>query len=1294
MSSAAGPVALLFTDLANSTELLQQLGDERVQRLLRAHHKLLTHAVGAHGAQEVRWLGDGLMTVFVSTADAVRCAIALQQAARRRAVGERLSVRVGLHVADALREETDYFGVPVAIVRRLCARAQGGQILCSGLVAGLLAGQQAFTFRDCGLLELTGLAAPVAASEVLYRHYEPAALLAHPPFVGRAAELTKLTHHLQEACAGRGGLVLLAGEPGIGKTRLTEEFTESASELGALVLAGRCYEGEWAPPYGPFAEAIAAYTRAAEPEQLRQDLGLGAPPIARLVAAIRERLPDIPEAAPLQPNEERVRLLDAVSQFLIATSARTPVVLIVDDLHWADKGSIAMLRHVARFAPRNRLLILGAYRDSEVDRSHPLTEALGTLPRETRCEHLQLKGLERDAVEQLLETIADQEVPDALVATISAETNGNPFFIREALLHLVEEGKIFRRDGRWVSELTIEQMGIPEGVKQVITRRIGRLSVSAQSLLIVGAAFSGGFHLAIAGRVAGLDEATTLDAVDEALAAQVLQRGNHPESCDFVHALIRHTLYGALSPPRQVRLHRQIAETIEEVYGVYAAEHAAEIAEQYHRSAALPGAERGVAHCLRAAEQAERAAAFSEAAMYLRMAVELLPSNDPQRARLLARLGLALAWSLTFEDAVKVAGEAGELLAATEGNEAAADYLATAARATAWAGCMSGAGELAERGMGYVGRRRDATWALLRAMHLARQEATDPANPGIRLDTPERRELVVVVRALPPEEGGRIMSNEFLDAAAFDSRQDVLQTAGNQPGHLMNLAGEFRRALPLWQFEAQNNERQGCIAAAAGQWALAAICHFALGNLPMGRVVYHRGMELAARLANATMWAQNLTAAQFVECLAVEQGWESLLERDAFLQESPVDLYRVLAVFRSAAMRLCVRLGRSDEALRFLETLLAAVEHAPGCAGGYVGITCGAAETLWRLERTDHIEVIEHNLRDKIIDPDFRTPMHDGRLAVAQLCALRGHHDEATEWFARARAVLDEQGARPLRAIVDCDEALMYVRRGAAGDGKRAAPLLDAALDQFRAIGMTGWIKRAEELRVAGVRCRVPGIREDNLEPDARNLTPDLQNLTPAPPRLTPEFVFRKEGDYWTIAFEGCAFRLKDAKGLRYLVYLLRHPGREFHALDLMRLVSGVGGQVSGADSRRPGTRDQAASLDAQAKSEYKRRLGDLRIELAEAEHNSDLGRAAKASEEMESIAGQVAAAVGLGGRDRPVGADAERARLTVTKGIKAALGKIRANHPGLARHFAASIKTGYFCSYTPDPQRSGLWVL
>src|SRR5262245_63783913 len=253
---AGGPVTVLFTDLVSSTELLQRVGDEQAQRVVRAHHRVLTEAVALHGGHELKWLGDGLMAVFPSTADAVRSAVTMQQAARRRAAGERLGLRVGLHVGEALREEADFVGIPVVVARRLCDRAAAGQILCSGLVVELLGGRRAFRFGEVGRLELKGVAAPVAAYEVEYERDDPAAVLRHTPFTGRAAELARVEGRLEEARGGRGGVVLLVGEPGIGKTRTLEEFAETARAQDALVLWGRCYEGEAARPYGPVAEAL------------------------------------------------------------------------------------------------------------------------------------------------------------------------------------------------------------------------------------------------------------------------------------------------------------------------------------------------------------------------------------------------------------------------------------------------------------------------------------------------------------------------------------------------------------------------------------------------------------------------------------------------------------------------------------------------------------------------------------------------------------------------------------------------------------------------------------------------------------------------------------------------------------------------------------------------------------------------------------------------------------------------------------------------------------------------------
>src|SRR5262245_1762615 len=196
---AGGPVTVLFTDLVNSKALLERVGDEQAQRVFQTHRRLLRDAVAMHGGQEVKWTGDGLMTTFASSADAVRCAVAMQQTTRGRAAGERLMMRAGLHVGEALRDESDWVGASVVVAQRLCDRAAAGQILCSALVVELLAGRRAFHFDQIGPLDLKGFAAPVVAHEVRYDRDDPAAVLRHTPFTGRATELARLERRLEEA---------------------------------------------------------------------------------------------------------------------------------------------------------------------------------------------------------------------------------------------------------------------------------------------------------------------------------------------------------------------------------------------------------------------------------------------------------------------------------------------------------------------------------------------------------------------------------------------------------------------------------------------------------------------------------------------------------------------------------------------------------------------------------------------------------------------------------------------------------------------------------------------------------------------------------------------------------------------------------------------------------------------------------------------------------------------------------------------------------------------------------------
>jgi hypothetical protein len=1047
----------LFTDLVSSTELLQATGDERAQRVFSAHHKLLQEAVAVHGGDEVRWLGDGLMVAFASAADAVRCAISMQQTARRPVSGERLEVRAGLNVGELVGDEAEYFGTPVEVARKLCDRAEARQILVSDLVVRLLSGRQAFEFAGLGEVALPGMREPVAVSQVTYEIDQPTTLLSHPPFVGRGEEIARLENMLQQAREGRGGLLMLVGEPGIGKTRTAEEFADAARHEGATIMWGRCYEGEWAPPYGPFSEALEEYAKTAPVEVMRNDLGAAAGPLSRVAPALQERLPDIPEPETLRPDEERFRLADALTQFLIATCARAPLVIVLDDVHWADKGTVALLRHVARFASRHPILLVIAYRDVELDRHHPLADALGALRREANCERVALKGLASTDIERLLGVIAEQDVPDALVQVLHDETDGNPFFMREILLHLLETGKVHGPDGTWAGDAaSIARLQIPEGVRQVIGQRLSRLSDDANKLLTSASAFSGVFRFEIAASVGGLDEPSGLDAVDEALQAQLLRPSGEADAYRFTHALIRHTLYSEMNPSRQVRLHRQIAETMERVYGERASDHAAELAYQYHRSAAMPGSELGASYALIAAERAESAYAHDDVATFLNMALELLPEFDPARPRILARAGTALAWSLEFDAARQAATKAGNLIATSEGASEAAAYLAEAARGMALAGNLSGAWALATEGLRHAGGRRDTAWAWLMSFDLMRREAEDPQQPGIPLDTPERRQVSEIVRHLPHAERPPL-------ASPFADRAEVLTEASDDPLSLTYLAGNFRASLPLLLERAAQREQQGRIASAVSEWSLVSRCYNALGDLAAAQEAFNRGSALVSRLPGPSAQTMQLFSTSVeLRFTRDRETQQPLAEGEALMQQLTAELSYAAAPIRATAALGYAWQGRAAEAMTLLGTLIQALDRAPAWAPNYTLMACLAASVLWVLDRTDHIDVIEACLRDKVVAPDFRFPMQDGRLSLARLAAVRGDAAAATVWFAQARDVLDEQGARPLRAITDLDEAGMYLRVRDNAGREQGRPLIEAALAQFRRLGMNGWTTHAE----------------------------------------------------------------------------------------------------------------------------------------------------------------------------------------------------------------------------------------
>jgi DNA-binding CsgD family transcriptional regulator len=462
------------------------------------------------------------------------------------------------------------------------------------------------------------------------------------PFVGREVELAALTADLEAALAGRGGVVLVAGEPGIGKTRLAEELAAQASGRGVLVLWGRCWEGEGAPAFWPWVQLVRAYVQTSDPAALRQEMGAGAADIAQIVPTVGECLPDLPAPLSTEPEAARFRLFDSLTGFLRAAAARRPLLLVLDDLHWADAPSLALLRFLGRELEHANLLVVGIYRHTEVDRGHPLVGTLADLTRGQRHRRLLLGGLDQAEVASFVALVAGAAPSAALAVAVHQQTDGNPFFVTEVVRLLASQGRL---DHTKAGSPALAD-GLPEGVKAVVTERLDRLSDGCRGVLEVAAVLGRDFGLRVLQPASGLDPGRLLGLLEEAEAARVV--GAVPGGLGrwrFAHALVREVLYEGLPAARRVRLHGRVGEALEAVYAADPGPHLAELA--HHYLAAAPGGQ--VARAVRAAILAGRHAlellAWEEAAGLFERALaalELAEQPDQrERCQLLLDLGEA-----------------------------------------------------------------------------------------------------------------------------------------------------------------------------------------------------------------------------------------------------------------------------------------------------------------------------------------------------------------------------------------------------------------------------------------------------------------------------------------------------------------------------------------------------------------------------------------------------------------------------------------------------------------------------
>jgi class 3 adenylate cyclase/tetratricopeptide (TPR) repeat protein len=648
-----GILTFLLTDIEASTPLWERHG-AAMGAALAGHQELITRTVAGHGGRVIKRQGEGdsTLSVFVRASDAVAAALTLQRAlGRARWPGEiALPTRVALHTGEAELRDGDYFGPALNRAARLRSLGRGGQILLSRATAELVADQlpEGAGLVDVGSHLLKGLSRP----ENVYAVAHPD-LAAPPPvlteraehpdrvaFVGRRAERAELGGALDSALGGQGKLVLVAGEAGIGKTRLAEELGAEARSREARVAWGRCREGT-APAYWPWRQALRAYAAGRPPEEVAAELG-------REVAELGQLLPELAslEGAPrpateLDPEMARFRLFDAMTSCLRSAAADRGLVVVLDDLHWADRASLLLLGFVAAELADTRLLVIGTYRDVEVDRRHPLSGTLAELYRQPATSYVALSGLDQGDVGRFIAGVTGADPALDLVAAVHGQTEGNPYFVSELVRLLAAEQRL-EAGG-------LRDAGVPEGIRHVIGRRLNRLSDAANASLAAASVQGRDFDLDVVARATGAPPGDVLDDLEEAMEARlVVEVERRPGRFRFAHALVHETLYEELPARERRRLHDRVGAALVELRGDDFEGYLAELAHHFSLAARPGQAGQAVAYTRQAGDRAMKVLAYEEAAGHYQRALRALdlqaaPDEAERCDLLLALAGARMA---------------------------------------------------------------------------------------------------------------------------------------------------------------------------------------------------------------------------------------------------------------------------------------------------------------------------------------------------------------------------------------------------------------------------------------------------------------------------------------------------------------------------------------------------------------------------------------------------------------------------------------------------------------------------
>jgi tetratricopeptide (TPR) repeat protein len=1072
--------------MEGSTAFNSERGDESAVALMTVHERAVRDAAAQHDGWVVKNTGDGFLVVFPDCAPGIACALDVHEALNAHNVANpdaALRVRMGLHTGTLVERADDVFGLTVTIASRVTSKATSGQLLVSDQVrADAEAGD--WKFVDRGLFWLKGLVEQWRLFEATRGEpVAPPALDAALPFVGRDVERAELRRHVERAGGARGELILVAGTAGTGKTRLVEEIGAEAEASGLRFVVGRCHDTSQADPYAPLVEVLESLERRLSADVFRSVLRDDATEVARLLPHLRQRYPDIAPPAEAPTQEQRRYLFMSVRDVFARLAAIRPLVVLLDDLHWADGPTLLFLEKFAEDLAGLPIVVVGTYRLEALSAATPLHATLTKLHQRHLVETITVDALTADDVAALLWRVAAADPPRDLVRTLHRATNGNPFFLGELLAQLLEQRRLFDENG-WLADTHALQLEVPESVRFTIENRLESLDPLTLRMLTAVCPADRAFGFDFVEIVSELTGDELIDAIDDAERARVISSEveNGTVRFAFAHDLVRQTLLNRVSHTRRQRLHAKVADAFERVHADALPEYAAVVA--YHLGEAGPFADRD--HIVRfltlAGSRALEAAAFEDAVRHLRRALTMIDADEAAaRAPVLDQVAQAERSLGHLDDALRLWGQALDEYERAADPRSVARVCLDAAIQVAWWRRGRDVTRLVDRGLAAIGEHEGSTRAGLLAVAgmTASQagryhEGEELLDEALSIATRHSDDWIIGL-TLYARSTHHFAYQEFREAVEVGTESiDYLRDASDlwNLANMLGYVGTARGWLGRFEGAALLGTEGEELAHRLGNWSAFVFAEQArgfreIGGNPVNDTLAERGrhaLELARDLG--FRWLSSVGHVRLGLAAFWRGDWSEALaefERAAEFEGSGatgVQLGRLLLIH--------AYLGNHDTALDLIDKARPQfpVIGRPAPAWSW-GLATTAVEALRLLGQSDEVAALYPVITAFGDATGSVMRAWDFRLVATLQGMAAGCNREWEAAEAYFEEALRQSRALPmLREEPDAHRffAQMLLERDEPGDRRRAATMLETAIEAYTTFGMPQHASLAREL--------------------------------------------------------------------------------------------------------------------------------------------------------------------------------------------------------------------------------------